>query len=119
LQISVLDSLVILKNRFPAIEQKVCHLLPNPADRFRPQVRACEIYGKRNSSGTGFLLALLFPLPILIPPAAPYSPVMLPLTLYSPNTKNVVKKQTLKQNSGMVGTARGIRNHKSKLKTII
>jgi hypothetical protein len=41
--------------------------------RLRSQVMSCWICGGENSSGTGFLRILLFPLPILIPPNARYS----------------------------------------------
>jgi hypothetical protein len=39
----------------------------------RLQVGSCGIYGRQNDNGTGFLWVFCFPLPILIPPIAPYS----------------------------------------------
>jgi hypothetical protein len=47
--------------------------------------------GGQNSTWVGFLRVLRFPLTILIPPTAPYSFIILPLTLYNLDTESVVK----------------------------
>jgi hypothetical protein len=39
----------------------------------RSQVRSCGLCGAQNGTGADFLRVLWFPLPILIPPYAPYS----------------------------------------------
>jgi hypothetical protein len=59
-----------------AIAQAVSRRLPIEAARVRAQVRSCGICGRQRGSGGGFLRALRFPLPILIPPNAPYSSVI-------------------------------------------
>jgi hypothetical protein len=56
-----------------AIAQAVSRQLPTEAARVRAQLQLCVIYGGQNSTGTGFLRVLRFPLPILIPPTAPHS----------------------------------------------
>jgi hypothetical protein len=50
--------------------------LPTAAARVRVQVRSCGICGGESGAGTGFLRVLRLPLPILIPPNAPYSSVI-------------------------------------------
>jgi hypothetical protein len=56
-----------------AIAQAVNRRLPTAAARVRAQVRSCGICGGQSGTGEGFLRALTFPLPILIPPTAPRS----------------------------------------------
>jgi hypothetical protein len=51
-----------------AIAQAVSRRVLTAAARFRFQFRSCGICGGQNSTGAGFLRALRFPLPILIPP---------------------------------------------------
>jgi hypothetical protein len=58
--------------------------------------RSCGICGGQNGTEAGFLQELLFALPIIIPPAAPYSLIILSPTLYSLDTEGVVKQQILK-----------------------
>jgi hypothetical protein len=56
-----------------AIAQAVSRQLPTAAARIRARVRSCGICGGQSGTGAGFLRVLRFPLPILIPPAAPHS----------------------------------------------
>jgi hypothetical protein len=56
-----------------AIAQAVSHQLPTAAARVQAQFRLCEICDGQSGTGAGFLRALQFPLPILIPPTAPHS----------------------------------------------
>jgi hypothetical protein len=49
---------------------------PTAAARVRSQVRSCGIYGGQSGTGAGFPRVLRFPLPILIPPTAPYSSII-------------------------------------------
>jgi hypothetical protein len=49
---------------------------------------------EQSGTGTGFLLVLRFPLPILILPAASYSLINLSSMQYSPNADSIVKEQT-------------------------
>jgi hypothetical protein len=56
-----------------AITQMVCHRLPTAAARVPSQVRISGVCGGQSGTGAGFLRILQFPLPILIPPTAPYS----------------------------------------------
>jgi hypothetical protein len=55
------------------IDQTVSRRLRNTAVRFRSVVRSRGNCGGQNGTGVGFLLVLRLPLPILIPPNAPYS----------------------------------------------
>jgi hypothetical protein len=55
------------------IAQAVNRWLPNAEGRVRAQVRPCGTCGGQSGIGAGFLRVLLFPMPILIPPTAPYS----------------------------------------------
>jgi hypothetical protein len=56
--------------------QAVSRWLPTSAARVRSQVRSCGICGGQSSNGAGFLRVVRFPLPILIPPNAPYSSII-------------------------------------------
>jgi hypothetical protein len=47
--------------------------LPTAATWVRARVRSCGICGGQSGIGTGLLQVLRFPVPILIPPTAPYS----------------------------------------------
>jgi hypothetical protein len=60
-------------DRGRAIAQAVSRLLPTAAARVRARVMSCAICGGQSGTGAGFLRALRFPLPILIPPTAPHS----------------------------------------------
>jgi hypothetical protein len=46
--------------------------LPITAVRVRPQVKSCGTFGGRIGVVAGFLRVFRFPLPIVIPPAAPH-----------------------------------------------
>jgi hypothetical protein len=59
-----------------AIAQTVSRRFPTARTRVRSQVRSCGICGGQSGSGAGFLRVLQCPLPIIIPPNAPYSPIM-------------------------------------------
>jgi hypothetical protein len=56
-----------------AIAQAVSRWLPTTVGRARSRLRSCGICGGHSETGTDFLRVLRFPLPILVPPAAPYS----------------------------------------------
>jgi hypothetical protein len=56
-----------------AIAQAVNSRFPTAAVRVRAQVRSCGICGGQSGTGAGFLRALGFPLPILIPPTVSHS----------------------------------------------
>jgi hypothetical protein len=68
----------------------ICQL-PTTVAQVRSQVRSCGICGGESGTGVGFLQVLQFPLPILIPPVAPHSLIVLSLTLYSPDTDSIIK----------------------------
>jgi hypothetical protein len=56
-----------------AIAQAVSGRLPTAAARFQAQAGWRGICGGQSCTGSGFLRVLRFPLPIIIPPTAPYS----------------------------------------------
>jgi hypothetical protein len=56
-----------------------------------PKLRR-RICGAQSGTGECFLRALWFPLPIFIPPSAPYSLGILSSMLYSTDTENAVKR---------------------------
>jgi hypothetical protein len=56
-----------------AIAQAVSHRFPTAAARVLSQVNSCRICGGHSGTGIGLFQVLRFPLPILIPPKAPYS----------------------------------------------
>jgi hypothetical protein len=55
-----------------AIAQAVSHRLPTAAARVRTQLRSCGICSGQSGAGEGYLRVFRFPLPILIPSAAPH-----------------------------------------------
>jgi hypothetical protein len=55
------------------VTQAVSRRLPTAAAWVRSQVKSCGICGEQSGIGAGFFRVLRFPLPILIPPNAPYS----------------------------------------------
>jgi hypothetical protein len=55
------------------IAQPVSRRLSAAVALFRSQVRSCGICGGQSGAVGGFFRVLRFPLPILIPPNAPYS----------------------------------------------
>jgi hypothetical protein len=59
-----------------AIAQAVSRWLRTSAVSVRARVRSCRIFGGERDTGAGFLRVLRFPLPILIPPKAPYSSII-------------------------------------------
>jgi hypothetical protein len=56
--------------------QSVSLLLPTAAALVRSQVRSRGIFGGRCGTDADFLRVVRFPLPILIPPTAPYSSII-------------------------------------------
>jgi hypothetical protein len=56
-----------------AIAQAVSPRLPTAAARIRAQAKSCGICGRQNNTGASFRRVLLFPLPIINPPTAPYA----------------------------------------------
>jgi hypothetical protein len=58
-----------------AIDHAVSHRCPPAASLVQSEVMSCGICGGQNSAGAAFLQILRFPLPILIPPIAPYSSI--------------------------------------------
>jgi hypothetical protein len=73
----------------PAIAQEISSQLSTAADR----IKSCGICGEDSGSWEGFLKAFQFPLPVLIPPTAPYSSIIVLSTLYSLGTESVVKQE--------------------------
>jgi hypothetical protein len=65
--------------------------LPTAAASVQSHARACGICGTQNDTGAGFLRVLRNPLPILIPPTAPHSLIILTSTLRSLDVDGVVK----------------------------
>jgi hypothetical protein len=59
-----------------AIAQAVSLLLLNAASLFRFQVKWCGICCGQNGTRAGFLRVFRFPLPIVVPPNAPYSAIV-------------------------------------------
>jgi hypothetical protein len=55
------------------VDQAVSRRLPIAAARVRSHDKSCEICDEKSGTGAGFLRVLRLPLPILIPPNAPYS----------------------------------------------
>jgi hypothetical protein len=70
--------------------QAVSCRLPTVMARVRSQVSSCGICGDQCGTGAGFLRILRFPLPVLIPPTAPYSVFILWSTRYSPDTDRII-----------------------------
>jgi hypothetical protein len=58
------------------IAQAFSRRFPIPVARVRSQVRSCWICAGQSGTGESFLRVLRFPLPILIPPDAPYSSII-------------------------------------------
>jgi hypothetical protein len=77
-----------------AIVQAGRRWLPTAVALVRSQARPGVIYVGRNDTRAGSLRVHWFPPPILIPPTAPYSLIILTPTLYSLDTDSVVKQQT-------------------------
>jgi hypothetical protein len=65
----------VLWNVDRAIAQAVSRRHPTAEACFHVQVKSCGISGGQSGNGAGFLIALRFPLPILIPPTAPDSSI--------------------------------------------
>jgi hypothetical protein len=77
----------VKQNTVRAIEHAVRYRLPTTSAWIRSLLKLYRVCGGRSRSKVGFLRVLRIPLPILIPPTAPYSVII----LYTANKK---KKQT-------------------------
>jgi hypothetical protein len=81
--------------------------------RLQGRVIAYSLSSHRGDQGGiwgGFLRVFLFPLPIFIPPAAPYSLIILSLSLYSLDTDSVVMQQAIQYSNA--------RNHNSEAELV-
>jgi hypothetical protein len=65
--------------------------IPTAVARVRSHFRLREIYGGQSDTGAGFFRVLRLPLPILIPPTAPYSLTVLSL-VYSGHSEELNNK---------------------------
>jgi hypothetical protein len=61
-----------------AVAQAVSPWVPTAAAWVRAQIKSCGICGEQSGTGAGFLQALRFPLPIIIPPTVPHSIIYRP-----------------------------------------
>jgi hypothetical protein len=101
------DFVTTHQNNGRALAQAVCRRLPTAAARVRAQSRSCWICGGQGGNWAGCLQVIRFPLPILIPPNAPYSSIIWvwynrPIsgrrtkwTQFHPNPRNQKKKGNL------------------------
>jgi hypothetical protein len=73
------------------VAHTVSRRLPTTVARARSQVRLCETCVEQNGTGAGFFRVLQSPLPILIPPIALNSLIILSLMVFSLDNISGVK----------------------------
>jgi hypothetical protein len=88
-----------------AVAQTISHRLPTAATRVRSQFKSCEICGELRDTGVGFLIALLFLLPVLSPPNV----------LYLSSWAGTVGQLVTDIPSGVLPTARNIPKERKRL----
>jgi hypothetical protein len=83
--------LLLSQNCTLSVVQTISRPLSTSSARVQSADKSHEICNRQSGIEVDFLQILIFPLPILIPPTAPYSVITLSPTLYILDTKSVVK----------------------------
>jgi hypothetical protein len=84
-------SLKVFFNKIHRGGATASHRLPTAVARARSLVGSCKIVGLLSVAEADLLRPLRFPLPVVIPPTAPYSLILLSWTLCSLDADSVVK----------------------------